>query len=137
MHFIIKCIIAVLLANVCLQAHAGVSDFPIISNKRIINVVLEKGHWTEYVKKNLAPEFTKQTGVKVNIIELKLADMLEVQVESFVNASAKYDVVTLEAGWAKEWAAKGYTRPLNTLANKFDSTKKIGIIFLLHFSLHL
>jgi len=110
--------------TLCLRANADVTDFPVISNKQLINIVLEKGHWTEYVKNNLAPEFTNITGVQVNIIELELSDMLEVQVKNFVKASGKFDVVTLEAGWAKEWAAKGYTTPLNSLANKYDPSKK-------------
>ncbi|MBU2970615.1 extracellular solute-binding protein [Pseudoalteromonas sp. C2R02] len=124
MHCAIKTFISLLFVFTNALAYAIESNLPNISNKQSINVVLEKGHWTNYVKNNLAPEFTKITGVKVNVIELELADMLAIQVNSLENASGKYDVMTLEAGWAKEWAAKGYTRPLNTLADKFDPIKK-------------
>lgn len=114
----------IIFINMCTSSYASVADLPTLLNKKTINVVLEKGHWTQYVKSDLAPEFTKITGVEVNIIELELENMLKVQVDSLIEATGKYDVVTLEAGWAKEWAAKGYTRPLNTLAEQFDPTKK-------------
>jgi len=124
MHTALKTFISLFFVFTSSLAYAIESDIPNISNKQSINVVLEKGHWTNYVKNNLAPEFTEITGVKVNVIELELADMLAVQVNSLINANGKYDVMTLEAGWAKEWAAKGYTRPLNALADKYDPTKK-------------
>lgn len=43
-----------------------------------------------------------------------------VQDKSLIDAKGDYDVLTLEAGWAKEWAAKGYTVSLNELAKQFD-----------------
>ena len=124
MNAAIKIFIALLFVFANSLVCAIETNLPNISNKQTINVVLEKGHWTNYVKRHLAPEFTKITGVKVNVIELELSDMLTVQVDSLIDASGQYDVMTLEAGWAKEWASKGYTRPLNILANKYDPTKK-------------
>jgi len=93
---------------------------PPIKNKQSITVVLEKGHWTKYIKQKLAPQFTELTQVPVNIVEVKLGKMHDLQSESLLNANSDFDVLTLEAGWAKEWAAKGYTIPLNYLANEYS-----------------
>jgi len=96
---------------------------PEIKNKQAITVVVEKGHWTKYLKQNLALRFTKLTQVPVNIVEVSLSDMLNLQDKSLVNANGDFDVLSLEAGWAKEWAAKGYTVSLNELAKQFDRKK--------------
>ena len=93
---------------------------PKIKNKQAITVVVEKGHWTKYLKEKLAPHFTKLTHVPVNIIEIPLGNMHQLQDKSLIDAKGDYDVLTLEAGWAKEWAAKGYTVSLNELAKQFD-----------------
>ena len=93
---------------------------PDIKNKQKITVVVEKGHWTKYLKERLAPEFTKLTQVPVTIVEVDLGNMHQLQDKSLVNANGDFDVLTLEAGWAKEWAAKGYTISLNELAKQFD-----------------
>jgi len=100
-------------------------SIPEIKNKKGITVVLEKGHWTKYLKENLAPNFTKITKVPVKIVEVSLGNMQKLQDKSLINANGTYDVLSLEAGWAKEWAAKGYTISLNELANQFNK-KKIG-----------
>lgn len=97
------------------------TNIPNIKNKQSITVVVEKGHWTKYLKENLAPDFTKRTQVPVNIVEVDLGNMHELQDKNLVNANGKFDVLTLEAGWAKEWAAKGYTVSLNELAKEYDN----------------
>ncbi len=97
---------------------------PQLNNKQSITVVVEKGHWTKYLKEKVAPHFTKKTGVPVNIVEVSLGEMFKLQDESLINANGKYDVLSLEAGWAKEWAAKGYTVSLNELAKQFDRRKE-------------
>ena len=96
---------------------------PKIKNKEAITVVVEKGHWTKYLKENLAPRFTNLTKVPVNIVEVSLGNMHDMQNLSLQNATGEFDVLSLEAGWAKEWAAKGYTIPLNELAQQFDKQK--------------
>jgi len=92
---------------------------PPIKNKQSITVVLEKGHWTKYIKLKLAPRFTELTQVPVNIVEVELSKMHDLQGQSLINANGDFDVLTLEAGWAKEWAAKGYTVPLHYLAKEY------------------
>ena len=102
-----------------LVSHAQM-QIPNIKNKQAITVVVEKGHWTKYLKENLAPNFTKQTGVPVNIVEVALENMHALQDKSLENADGNYDLLSLEAGWAKEWGSKGYTIPLGELAKKYE-----------------
>ncbi len=96
---------------------------PPIKNKLGITVVVEKGHWTKYLKEKLAPEFTKMTKVPVKIVEVSLDNMHNLQDESLENAMGTFDVLSLEAGWAKEWAAKGYTVSLDQLSKQYSKNK--------------
>jgi len=96
---------------------------PYIKNKQSITVVVEKGHWTKYLKEKLVPQFTKTTQVSVKVVEVSLANMLQLQDRKLENAVGAFDVLSLEAGWAKEWAAKGYTVSLRELAKQFDKKK--------------
>lgn len=108
------------LLTVSAQVFSSEIIIPEIKNKQGITVVVEKGHWTQYVKQNLVPHFTLLTQVSVNIVEVELSNMYQLQENSLINAKGDFDVLTLEAGWAKEWAAKGYTVPLSELAKQFE-----------------
>jgi multiple sugar transport system substrate-binding protein len=96
---------------------------PKIKNKTVITIVVEKGHWTKYLKEKLSLSFTKMTEVPVNIVEVSLKDMHKLQEDSLINAKGDYDLLSLEVGWAKEWAAKGYTISLNELATQYNKSK--------------
>ena len=75
---------------------------PNIKNKQSITVVVEKGHWTKYLKEKLVPYFTKETQVPVKIVEVSLSNMYQLQEQSLEKALGNFDVLSLEAGWAKE-----------------------------------
>ncbi len=120
----LKLILGSILLLFSIQSFSSQLHIPPIKNKQSITVVVEKGHWTKYLKEKLAPQFTRLTQVPVNIVEVSLGNMLQLQDKSLVNANGKYDVLSLEAGWAKEWAAKGYTVSLNELAKQFDQKKE-------------
>ncbi len=94
---------------------------PKISNQAPITLVAEKGFWTEYLKNNLISEFTRATGVQVIVKSVSLSDMYQLQTVSMQRGLGKYDVVTIEAGWAKEWAANGYTVPITELVKTYDA----------------
>ncbi len=96
---------------------------PNIKNKQSITVVVEKGHWTKYLKEKLVPYFTKETQVPVKIVEVSLSNMYQLQEQSLEKALGNFDVLSLEAGWAKEWAAKGYTVSLSELAKDYNRKK--------------
>jgi len=103
------------------------SDTPEIKNRQDITLVAEKGFWTEHLRTILLPRFTKKTGIKVRLIALTLDEMYSVQTESLKNGKGNFDLLTLEAGWAKEWAANGYTVPLLQLAKEYDVAGEDGM----------
>lgn len=101
-------------------AEFSLAQIPPLSNKTPITLVAEKGFWTDYLTQEMLPKFTEKTGVKVNVISTELESMFELQTQALLMGEGKYDLLTMEAGWAKEWAANGYTVPLLELAKLYD-----------------
>ncbi len=112
-----------------LESHAQFSleQIPEIENKKAITLVAETGFWTVHLKEKMLPKFTAQTGIKVNVITTSLDQMYTLQTESLIQGAGKYDLLTMEAGWAKEWASKGLTVPLSELASLYDPSGERGI----------
>ena len=108
-------------------AQFSLDQIPDIENKQTLNLVAETGFWTVHLKENMLPKFTEQTGIKVNVITTSLDKMYSLQTESLIEGSGRYDLLTMEAGWAKEWASKGLTVPLSELANLYDPSGERGI----------
>ncbi len=102
-------------------------QIPNLINKQTITLVAEKGFWTEHLEKVLLPRFTKQTSVKVRVVAMSLVDMYQLQTQSLISGDSTYDLLAIEAGWAKEWAANGYTVPLLELAKKYDDHGEQGM----------
>lgn len=113
------------------QQKFDLSHIPEITNKQTITLVAEKGFWTEHLEKVLLPRFTKQTQVKVKVVAMELVDMYQLQTQSLISGHSTYDLLAIEAGWAKEWAANGYTVPLLELAKKYDDGGEQGMMKLL------
>lgn len=103
------------------------NDIPLITNKLPITLVAEKGFWTEHLKNVLLPQFTKKTGIDVSVVAMTLDEMYERQTKALQNGQGKYDLLTIEAGWAKEWASNGYTIPLFDLAKEYDVIGEAGM----------
>jgi len=101
-------------------AEFSLDQIPPLPNKTPITLVAEKGFWTDYLTQQMLPKFTEKTGVKVNVISTELESMFELQTHALLMGEGKYDLLTMEAGWAKEWAANGYTVPLLELAKLYD-----------------
>ena len=122
---------AVFISTVQAQGHGThafkLSDIPTVTNKKSITLVAEDGFWTDHLKNELLPKFTQHTGVTVELIPMSLGDMYETQTKSLINGKGKYDLLTMEAGWSKEWATRGLTTPLNRLAAKYDNSGLHGI----------
>ncbi|MEC4726610.1 extracellular solute-binding protein [Shewanella sp. D64] len=108
-------------------AQFSLDQIPEIENKQTLNLVAETGFWTVHLKEKMLPQFTAQTGIKVNVITTSLDKMYSLQTESLIEGSGRYDLLTMEAGWAKEWASKGLTVPLSELANLYDPSGERGI----------
>ncbi len=102
------------------QAQFSLDQIPEIENKQAITLVAESGFWTEHLKEKLLPKYTAHTGITVNVITTSLDEMFTLQTNSLVKGSGKFDLLTMEAGWAKEWAANGFTVPLDELAKLYD-----------------
>ena len=77
-------------------------QIPPLPNKTPITLVAEKGFWTDYLTQQMLPKFTEKTGVKVNVISTELESMFELQTHALLIGEGKYDLLTMEAGWAKE-----------------------------------
>lgn len=101
-------------------AEFSLAQIPPLTNKTPITLVAEKGFWTDYLTQEMLPKFTAKTGVKVQVVSTELEDMFNLQTQNLLQGSGKYDLLTMEAGWAKEWAANGYTVPLIELAKLYD-----------------
>lgn len=102
-------------------------DIPPIKDKTPISMVLEKG-FSQIVLTNLLPQFIEQTGIPVKVIEMELGEMYEVQQAALLQGEGKYDLLSIESGWAKDWAANGFTIPLLDMAEEFDSQGKSGMV---------
>ncbi|WP_087020766.1 ABC transporter substrate-binding protein [Thaumasiovibrio subtropicus] len=120
-------VVGVLIASLVVSAHATTLveppapiELPTIDNKTPITLVAEEGFWTDYLNEHIVRDFTKATGVEVTVHTASLSDMYQLQTDSMLNGMGKYDVVTIEAGWAKEWAANGYTIPVKALIDEYD-----------------
>ncbi len=101
-------------------AQFTLAEIPPLDNKKPLTLVAEKGFWTDYLQQQLLPKFTAQTQVPVNVVSLPLEQMYPLQTQSLLAGKGQYDLLTMEAGWAKEWASNGYTVPLTELASLYD-----------------
>ena len=105
----------------------SLNQVPNLQNKQAITLVAEKGFWTEHLKAELLPKFTQKTGVIVNLVSLPLEEMYLKQTNALIHGEGQYDLLTMEAGWSKEWASSGFTLPLNTLAHQYDDKGEAGM----------
>jgi ABC-type glycerol-3-phosphate transport system substrate-binding protein len=67
-----------------------------------------------WAKTNLWPPFEKETGIKVNVVEIPLANMHEKYLVEFLGGSGAYDVVDLDSTWIPEFAAAKYLEPMTS-----------------------
>lgn len=70
------------------------------------------GFYTDWAK-TLAEEFTEETGIKVNIVEMDLPTMYERIVLDIVGDTGAYDIITWNVSWKSEWANAEYLYPLD------------------------
>ena len=61
----------------------------------------------------LIPEFEKETGIKIVMDELGYVDLYQKLTADFVGKTAQYDLMTVDIVWSGEYAANGYTLPLD------------------------
>ena len=65
--------------------------------------VLTRGIWTEY-----AAKFEKETGIKVNAINVSYDQRFDKVVTSAMSGVGSFDVIQLDAIWTPQFAAAGW-----------------------------
>lgn len=63
--------------------------------------------------RHLIPMFEEETGIKVTMDELGYVDLYQKLTADFVADTGNYDLMTVDIVWSGEYAANGYTLPLN------------------------
>ena len=70
------------------------------------------GFYTDWAK-SLAADFTAETGINVEIVEMDLTTMYEKEVLDIVGGTGAYDIITWNVSWKSEWANNEYIYPLD------------------------
>jgi len=90
------------------------------SGKQVVLVQEAGNPELTWAKTNLWPAFEKETGIKVNVVEIPLANMHEKYLVEFLAGGGSYDVVDLDSTWIPEFSAAGYLEPMT----KYISAKE-------------
>jgi multiple sugar transport system substrate-binding protein len=88
-----------------------------------INVVLYEGPGTEHMKPYI-PAFQQATGIKVNIIEIAEANLVEKEVLDLQSKAGAYDIVqtTQDGAGVARFASAGWIEPLSPYLDKTPDT---------------
>ena len=66
----------------------------------------------------LIPKFKEETGIDITMDELGYVDLYQKLTADFVGETASYDLMTMDIVWSGEYAANGYTLPLNDFMDR-------------------
>lgn len=88
-----------------------------------VTILMEAVPDTEYVK-TLVPEFTKETGIEVNLEVVNYAEMHTKLVPQLVAAKGSYSALVVDFYWVGEFTRAGWLLPLDEriAADKFDTS---------------
>ena len=88
-----------------------------------VTILMEGVPDTEYVK-TLVPEFTKETGIEVNLEVVNYAEMHTKLVPQLVAAKGSYSALVVDFYWVGEFTKAGWLLPLDDriAADKFDTS---------------
>lgn len=88
-----------------------------------VTILMEGVPDTEYVK-TLVPEFTKATGIDVNLEVVNYAEMHTKLVPQLVAAKGSYSAIVVDFYWVGEFTKAGWLQPLDEriAADKFDTS---------------
>lgn len=95
----------------------GLKDIPEIKNKQALNTMVETGQAWDRIMPYIE-EFTKKTGVKVNIERVASPVVYSKENVELMGGTGYYDVVYVETAWTVEWSP--YLHKLEDLAAKYD-----------------
>ena len=77
-----------------------------------VNILMEGVPDTEYVK-TLLPEFTKETGIEVNLEVVNYAEMHTKLVPQLVAPKGSYSAIVVDFYWVGEFTKAGWLQPLD------------------------
>lgn len=88
-----------------------------------VNILMEGVPDTEYVK-TLLPEFTKETGIEVNLEVVNYAEMHTKLVPQLVASTGSYSAIVVDFYWVGEFTKAGWLQPLDERikADNFDTS---------------
>jgi multiple sugar transport system substrate-binding protein len=88
-----------------------------------VNILMEGVPDTEYVK-TLLPEFTKETGIEVNLEVVNYAEMHTKLVPQLVAPKGSYSAIVVDFYWVGEFTKAGWLQPLDERikADNFDTS---------------
>lgn len=88
-----------------------------------VNILMEGVPDTEYVK-TLLPEFTKATGIDVNLEVVNYAEMHTKLVPQLVAPTGSYSAIVVDFYWVGEFTKAGWLQPLDERikADNFDTS---------------
>jgi multiple sugar transport system substrate-binding protein len=76
-----------------------------------ITVGTQSSQWAD-VFKTMAPEFTKETGIKVNFDEISFDVIYEKLKTAFIGGASTYDLIWSDSMWTPEFAKRGWIKEL-------------------------
>ena len=90
----------------------GAAD-PTSEGEQTITVGMEAGSPHETFYKELAKEFTEETGIEVEILGVPHDNMHQQFLSDAISGAGAYDVLTVDQPWVAEFAQNGYLAPLD------------------------
>ena len=100
------------------SAALGSFPKPALAESKAINVLtLSQGIFGQPFV-DLSPVFSKETGIKVNLITMGYNEAIEKQMAAFAARSSAYDVVQVDSIFIKGFAKSGHLQPLDPLIPK-------------------
>lgn len=88
-----------------------------------VNILMEGVPDTQFVKE-LIPEFTKETGIEVNLEVVNYAEMHTKLVPQLVSPQGSYSAIVVDFYWVGEFVKAGWMQPLDERikADNFDTS---------------
>ena len=78
--------------------------------------------------RELIPKFEEETGIKITLDELGYVDLYQKLTADFVGHTANYDLMTVDIVWSGEYAANGYTLPLDDFMERDEDELQLDDI---------
>lgn len=79
-----------------------------------------------WCQKNLWPQFEKDTGIHVNVVEIPQANMHEKYLAEFMAGTGSYDVCDLNSTWMPEFSAAGFLEPMTNYISATAKAEYLG-----------